>query len=262
VPAQAVNPSLLSHLSRKAFGLGFPLALALVLTLPAAHGSSPSCPKGDQRDPGWQWRPEMDRCEGIRRTKPIAADGLRLTSYTIGLASPRKDRRGGSVFVLQVPVLPEGRREPLVAVEAWKANYRMEPRRLEATRQGWKHFSWGAAVIQGQGITADQLRATALLRTPGDTDQWLPVLLGPASGYNLVISSNASLRVSSVRLLGPNKEKVKDCLTRPALLDQDLPCSWNAAGLKAGPYRLLVRNEAGDTLLDETLRHDPRWLTP
>ena len=255
-----MNPSLLSCLSCETLLLGFPLALALGLSLPAAHASSPSCLKGDQRDPGWQWRPEMDRCEGIRRTKPIAAEGLRLTSYTIGLASPRKSSRGGSIFVLQVPVLAQGRREPAVAVEAWKANYRMEPRRLEVSNQGWKRFSWGAAVIQGQGISADQLRATALLRTPGDTDQWLPVVFGPANGYNLVISSNASLRVSSVRIVGANMEKVRDCITRPALLDQDLPCAWNAAGLKPGAYRLLVRSEKGDTLLDETVRHDPRWL--
>lgn len=253
-------PSLLTRPPSRSRFLG--LALVISLTLLAAHAASPSCPKADPRDPDFQKRSEMERCEGVRRTKRISADGLRLSSYTIGQASPQKGSRGGNVFMLQVPASPPGLPEPQVAVEAWKGNYLMEPQRLAAATPGWKQFSWGAAVIQGQGIPSQQLRATALLRPPGDAKQWLPVRFAPAASYSLVISSNASLRVSSVRIVGPNNEVVANC-TASVRIDQDLPCTWKAADLPAGSYRVIARSSDSPDrlLLNETLRHDPRWLT-
>ncbi len=258
VDALAVNPSFLPPLLVGSFGIG--VALSLSLPLPAAVASSPSCTKADLRDSSFQLRPEMDRCEGTNPTKPIAANGVELTSYTIGQATPQPSARGGSVFALHVPVRPPGLPEPVVAVKAWKDNYRMLPLRFSAPKQGWKGFTWGAAVMQRQGISGDQLRATAQLKPPGDSQQWLPVRFRPASSYSLVISSNASLVVTSVRILGPNKEKVADCIGRETRMDQDLPCTWRAANLPAGTYTLLARDGDGKTVLNETLRHDPRWL--
>ncbi len=254
--ALAVNPCLLPRFPSAICGVG--LALAALVALPAAHAA---CPKADPRDASYQKRTEMDRCEGVRRTKPIAADGLRLTSYTIGQARPLKGSRGGNVFTLQVPVSPAGLPEPEVAVEAWKGNYLMEPVRLVAASQGWKEFSWGAAVIQGQGILGHELRATARLRPSGDSYQWLPVWFGRASSYSLVISSNASLRVTSVRIVNPDNQIVAQC-SASARIDQDLLCTWKAADLPAGTYRLIARSPEPNSplLLNATLRHDPRWL--
>jgi hypothetical protein len=149
---------------------------------------------------------------------------------------------------------------PKVAVEAWKANYRMEPLRLAAPKQGWSEFSWAETVIQGERIPYHQLRATALLRPPGDANQWLPVRFAPASSYSLVISSNGSLPIANVRIVRPDNQTVAQC-TVPIRLDQDLLCSWKAADLPAGPYLLRARDKNGRTVLNETLRHDPRWLS-
>lgn len=255
--SQTVNPSLLTRLPCAAHGVGF--AFVVLLALPAALASTPACTKADPRDPDYQRRTEMDRCEGISRTNAIGADGLRLTSYTIGQASPQKGPRGGNVFTLQIPVSPPGLPEPAVAVVAWKGNYRMEPLRLAAANQGWKEFSWGAAVIQGQGIPYGQLRATALLKPSGDANQWLPVRFAPASSYNLVITSNTSLPIATVRILRSDYKVVAECPSRPRM-DQDLLCTWKAADLPAGTYLLRARAEDGRTVLNETLRHDPRWL--
>ena len=254
----AMSHPLITRAPHRSIALG--IALALSLTLPAAEASSPSCTKADLRDPDFQRRPEMDRCEGTDPTKPIAANGLELTSYTIGQARPEPSVRGGSVFALHVPVSPKGLPEPVVAVKAWKDNYRMLPLRYSAPKQGWKGFAWGASVMQRQGISGDQLRATAQLKPPGDSQQWLPVRFRPASSYNLVISSSASLVVTSVRIVGPNKEKVAECIGRETRMDQDLSCTWRAANLPAGTYTLLARDGDGRTVLNETLRHDPRWL--
>jgi hypothetical protein len=257
VKALAMNPSLFTQLPCASRSMG--LALVVSLSLPAAHASTPTCRKADLRTPDYQKRTEMERCEGIRREKPIAADGLQLTSYTIGQASPQKGTLGGNVFTLQIPVGPPGLPEPVVAVKAWKGNYRMEPLRLGAADQGWKAFSWGAAVIQGQRIPSQQLRATALLRSPGDADQWLPVRFAPASSYSLVISSNGSLPIASVRIVTPDNKKVEEC-SGPTRMDQDLLCTWKAADLPRGTYLLRARDENGRMVLNETLLHDPRWL--
>ena len=82
-----MNPSLFTQLPCASRSMG--LALVVSLSLPAAHASTPTCRKADLLTPDYQKRTEMDRCEGIRREKPIAADGLQLTSYTIGQASPQ-----------------------------------------------------------------------------------------------------------------------------------------------------------------------------
>jgi hypothetical protein len=246
-----------SHLNQ-AIGI----VLVLSLGLPAAHSSTPTCPKSDSDASSYQQRTEMDRCEGVRRSKPIAAVGLRLTSYTIGQSSPQKMGRGGEVFNIQVPASPPGLPEPAVRVEAWKGNYIMEPLRFAPPIGGWKTFSWGAAVIQGQGIPSRQLRATAEMRPPGDAIQWLPVRFSPASSYTIVVSSNGSLEVSSVRIIGPNKEKILNCSGRTRI-DQDLFCTWKAADLPTGNYRLIARSSdpGAPLLLNATLRHDPRWLS-
>ncbi|MFN6131798.1 MAG: hypothetical protein ACK46L_02620, partial [Synechococcaceae cyanobacterium] len=57
-----------------------------------AHAAPPPCPsRGDPRSTDYQFRPQMDRCEGIRRERPISADGMWLASYTIG--QPQSERR-------------------------------------------------------------------------------------------------------------------------------------------------------------------------
>ncbi len=251
-------PSLLTRPPSGSRCLG--LALLLSLALPAAHASSASCLQGDPRDADFQKRTEMERCEGIRRTKPIAADGLRLTSYTIGQAKLQRGSLGGTVFILQIPVSPAGLPEPEVAVEASKSNYLMTPLRFAPPKQGWKAFTWGAAVIQGQKIEGEQLRATARLRPSGDANQWLPVRFAPAAGYSLVISGNASLPITTVRIVRPDDRIVAQC-PAPARIEHDLVCTWKAADLPSGTYLLRARDESGKTVLNVTLRHDPRWLS-
>jgi hypothetical protein len=86
-----------------------------------------------------------------------------------------------------------------VSVQALGGDYQMTPLRLGSPRQGWRAFEWGAGLIQREQISASQLRATALLRQPGDADQWLPVKFTPAGVYSLVIASNGALPVATVR---------------------------------------------------------------
>ncbi|MEB3302375.1 MAG: hypothetical protein VKN56_10460 [Cyanobacteriota bacterium] len=239
-----------------------PLAIALALSpaLPAVEASSRSCSEDDLNDPAFQRRPDMDRCEGIDPTKPIAAHGLHLSSYAIGQATPQKRERGGSVLSLQVPVSPPGLPEPTLIVTAVKDNYLMEPLLYTAPKQGWKGFTWGTEVLRKRKISASRLRALALLKPDGDAHQLLPVRFGPASSYNLVISSTTALKVTTMRILSPKKEIVAECISRATRLDQDLPCPWRAANLPAGTYTFLARDEHGKEVLNQLLRHDPRWL--
>jgi hypothetical protein len=254
-----MNHTLTTGFPHGSIALG--MALALAVAAPSAEASRPSCTERNLYDPEFQRRPEMDRCEGIDPTREIAANRLLLTSYTIGQASPQPRPRGGSFFLLQVPVSPPGLPEPEVTVAAWKGNYRMVPLRFAEPKRGWKLFTWGAGVIQGQGISSAQLRATALLNPPGDSLQWLPVRFQPASSYSLVMSSPASLTVTSVRILDSNKKMVAQCTRGETRIDQDLSCTWKAAELPAGTYKLQARDGNGKTVLNATLRHDPRWLS-
>jgi hypothetical protein len=119
---------------------------------------------------------------------------------------------------------------------------------------------WGAAVIQREEIRVNQLRAIALLRQPGDADQRLPVKFAPAGEYNLVIASNASVPVATVRIVDADNLLVRECLVPPRL-ETELPCRWEARDRPAGNYRLIVHSAEGNkTLLNVSLRHDPRWL--
>jgi hypothetical protein len=116
-------------------------------------------------------------------------------------------------------------------------------------------------LIQREKIGASQLRATALLRPPGDVDQWLPVKFTAAGVYSLVIASNAALPVANVRILGPGRRLVKEC-SGPIRLETELLCRWDGRNDPAGIYRLVARSaEGGGELLNMSLRHDPRWLS-
>lgn len=48
----------------------------------------------------------MVRCEGIRASRPIAAIGLRLASYSIGLPQPQRLVEQGRCFACRYPPLP------------------------------------------------------------------------------------------------------------------------------------------------------------
>jgi hypothetical protein len=233
------------------------LLLALCAAAPAS--AAPPCPsREDPRSTAYQFREQMDRCEGIRGSRPIAAVGLRLASYTIGQPQSEPRAQRGEVFRLQVPA---GLDSPAVTVQALGGDYQMTPLRLGSPRQGWRAFEWGAGLIQREKIGASQLRATALLRPPGDVDQWLPVKFTAAGVYSLVIASNAALPVANVRILGPGRRFVKEC-SGPTRLETELLCRWDGRNDPAGIYRLVARSaEGGGELLNMSLRHDPRWLS-
>ena len=73
------------------FALASALALVVVATAaPARAGTPPCSTKGDARSTAYQFRQQMDRCEGIRASRPIAAIGLRLASYSIGIPQPQR----------------------------------------------------------------------------------------------------------------------------------------------------------------------------
>jgi hypothetical protein len=236
---------------------GFGLLGALCAATPASAAPPPCPSREDPRSTAYQFRAQMDRCEGIRGSRPIAAVGLRLASYTIG--QPQSERRAqrGEVFRLQVPA---GLESPAVTVQARGGDYQMTPLRLGSPRQGWRTFEWGAGLIQRETISPSQLRATALLRQPGDADQWLPVKFNPAGVYSLVIASHGALPVANVRILGPGSRLVLEC-SGPTRLESELLCRWDGRKDPAGTYRLVARSaDGGGALLNVSLRHDPRWL--
>ena len=252
-------------MTRRWFQYRFALASALVLVVvamaaPARAGTPPCSTKGDARSTAYQFRQQMDRCEGIRASRPIAAIGLRLASYSIGIPKPQRRAEHGEVLSLQVPAAAAGQDDPAVTVQARGGSYQMTPLRLDSSSEGWRAFEWGAGVIKREAISANQLRATALLRQPGDADQWLPVKFAPAGAYNLVIASNGALPVASVRILGPDGRLEREC-SGPTRLETELPCRWEARDRPAGIYRLIARSaESGSPLLNVSLRHDPSWL--
>ena len=257
LPKAVINPQRCVALA--ASGLS---ATALLLALCAAAPASaapPPCPsQEDPRSTAYQFREQMDRCEGIRGSRPIAAVGLRLASYTIGLPQSEPRAQRGEVFRLQVPADLDS---PAVSVQALGGDYQMTPLRLSSPRQGWRAFEWGAGLIQREQIGASQLRATALLSPPGDADQWLPVKFTAAGVYSLVIASNGSLPVATVRILGPGRRLVKEC-SGPTRLETELHCRWDGRNDPAGLYRLVARSaEGGGELLNVSLRHDPSWLS-
>lgn len=230
---------------------------ALCAAAPASAAPSPCPSKEDPRSTAYQFRPQMDRCEGIRSSRPIAAVGLRLASYTIGQAQSERRAEWGKVFRLQVPA---GLESPAVTVQARGGDYQMTPLRLGSPRQGWRAFEWGAGLLQRENISPSQLRATAFLRQPGDADQWLPVKFTPAGVYSLVIASNGALPVANVRILGPGSRLVQEC-SGPTRLETELLCRWDGRKDPAGTYRLVARSaDGGGALLNVSLRHDPRWL--
>ena len=223
-----------------------------------AFSAAPPCPsREDPRSTAYQFRAQMERCEGIRGSRPITAIGLRLASYTIGEAKRERRADWGEVIRLQVPA---GLESPAVMVQARGGDYQMTPLRLGSPRQGWRTFEWGAGLIQREQISASQLRATALLRQPGDADQWIPVKFTPAGGYSLVIASNGALPVANVRIIGPGNRLVQEC-SGPTRLETELLCNWDGRNEPAGTYFLVARSAEGrGNLLNVSLRHDPRWL--
>ncbi|MFN9622265.1 MAG: hypothetical protein ACK587_05455 [Cyanobacteriota bacterium] len=232
----------------------------VVLALAAwASAAPPPCPsREDPRSTAYQLRTQMERCEGIRGSRPIVAIGLRLASYTIGEAKRERRAEWGEVIRLQVPA---GLEATVVTVQARGGDYQMTPLRLGSPRQGWRAFEWGAGLILRENISPSQLRATALLRQPGDADQWLPVKFTPAGVYSLVIASNGALPVANVRILGPGKRLVQEC-SGPTRLETELLCNWDGRNEPAGTYILVARSAEGrGNLLNVSLRHDPRWLS-
>ena len=226
---------------------------------PPAAAAPPPCPsREDPRSTAYQFRAQMDRCEGIRGSRPIAAIGLRLASYTIGEAKRERRAEWGEVIRLQVPAGPES---PAVMVQARGGDYQMTPLRLGSPRQGWRAFEWGAGLIQRENISPSQLRATALLRQPGDVDQWLPVKFTPAGVYSLVIASNGALPLANVRIIGPGNRLVQEC-SGHTRLETELLCRWDGRKDPAGTYRLVARSaDGGGAPLNVSLHHDPRWLS-
>lgn len=200
----------------------------------------------------------MDRCEGIRASRPIAALGLRLASYTIGQAPSERRAERGEVYRLLVPAVQGS---PAVTVQARGGDYQMTPLVLGSPRQGWRPFEWGSGLMRREQISASQLRATALLSQQGDADLWLPVKFAPAGVYSLVITSNGALPIAHVRILGPGSRLVQEC-SGPTMVETELLCRWDGRNDSAGTYRLVARSaEGGGALLNVSLRHDPSWLT-
>ena len=232
--------------------------LAVVFSVSAAAQSPPCSTRENPRSKVYQFRAQMDRCEGIRSSRPIAARGLRLASYTIGQAQGQRRLQGGEVYRLLVPA---GQGSAAVTVQALGGEYQMTPLRLGSPHKGWRPFEWGAGLIRRENISASQLRATALLSQPGNADQWLPVKFSPAGSYSLVIASNGALPVAHVRILGPGSRLVQEC-SGPTRLESELLCRWDGRNVPAGTYRLVARSaEGGGTLLNVSLRHNPDWLT-
>lgn len=236
--------------------------LLMVTLAPPAPAQPPCTTRGNPRSTAYQFRAQMDRCEGVRGSRPIAAAGLRLASYTIGQPQSQPRQSRGEVFSLQVPATPAGQGDPSVTVQARGGEYQMTPLRLGSPQQGWREFVWGSGLLQQEGISSNQLRATALLRQPGDADQWLPVKFAPAGAYNLVVTSNGAMPVAYVRILGPDNRLVREC-SGSTRLETELPCRWEARDRPAGTYRLIARSaDSGRPLLNVSLRHDPSWLVP
>jgi hypothetical protein len=232
--------------------------LALLLAALSTAAAPPPCStKENPRSTTYQFRTQMDRCEGMRASRPISAEGLRLASYTIGQI--QIERRANRTEVLRL-LVPSVLGQPAVTLQARGREYQMTPLRLGNPHQGWLPFEWGAGLIQRENISASQLRATALLRQPGDADQWLPVKFTPAGVYSLVIASNGTLPVANVRILGPGNRLVQEC-SGPTRLEGELLCRWDGRKDPAGTYRLVARSaDGGGALLNVSLRHDPRWL--
>ena len=153
--------SLVPMLSAVASALG---SFMLALSATASAAPPPCLSREDPRSTAYQFQAQMDRCEGIRGSRPISAVGLRLASHTIG--QPQTERRAewGEVLRLQVPA---GLKPPAVTVQAGGGDYQMTPLRLGSPRRGWRAFEWGAGLILRENISASELRATALLRQPG-----------------------------------------------------------------------------------------------
>ena len=149
---------------------------------------------------------------------------------------------------------------PELKVQARGGEYQMIALQLGLPRQGWRDFIWSAGLIRREAIHPRELRATARLHQPGDLDLWIPVKFTPASGYNLVIASNGALPLANVRILGPGNRLVQEC-SGPTRLETELLCRWDGRKDPAGTYRLVARSaDGGGSLLNVSLRHDPRWL--
>ena len=239
----------------------FGSAVVLALAGPAPAGPPPCRTSWNQLGTAYQFRPKMDRCEGMRGERPISAVGPWLASYSIGEVRGQKRPQGGESFNLLVPAIGSARQMPELKVQARGGEYQMIPLQLGLPRQGWRDFIWSAVLIRREAIHPRELRATARLRQPGgDLDLWIPVKFTPASGYSLVIASNGALPLANVRILGPGNRLVQEC-SGPTRLETELLCRWDGRTDPAGTYLLVARSaDSGGALLNVSLRHDPRWL--
>ena len=130
----------------------------------------PCGPKGKDRSTLYQERQEMRRCEGVE-PKEIAASGIRLANFTIGVPRFTRSLDGGQEIRLRIP--PSGRAtpDPEVWVVETTRNYKMKPLAYSQAPDRWRDFSWGASVLHQLSIQPEQLRATALLKGGGGADQ-------------------------------------------------------------------------------------------
>lgn len=231
----------------------------VALATQAPAGTPPCTTQGNPRTTDYQFRQQMDRCEGIFDSRPIAAIGLSLASYTIGVPLAQRRAGQGEVIGLQVPAGSASQKEPAVTVQANGGDYKMTPLGLASPRAGWRSFYWGAGVIRRENISLSQLHATALISQSGQAHQKLPVKFAPAGAYNLAITTNGAQRVAYVRIVNSNNQLVSDC-AGSTRLERELHCRWEARNRPAGSYRLIARSTEGGTLLNENLLHDPSWL--
>jgi hypothetical protein len=209
----------------------------------------------------------MERCEGIRHSKPIVARGMRLANFTIGRPNPIKTEDEGIEFSFQVPILSGNMSDPDINVQALRSSYLMIPLRLGSAKSGWKTFAWGGGVIRRERVDPGELRSTAVLSQSGDADLWIPVRFLQSITYSIIISSNASLKISGVSIVDSKNNTVYVC-SGPTRLESELLCQWNGRSRDgrtspAGSYRLVAQPaEMGIPPLNLSLRHDPKWLLP
>lgn len=238
---------------------GLLLAWLSAGSVPVMAQGLPCGQKGNERSTLYQERQKMRRCEG-EEPKEIAASGIRLANFTIGVPRFTRSPDGGQEIRLRIPTLGRSKADPEVWVVETTRNYRMKPLAYIQAPDRWRDFSWGASVLHQLSIQPQQLRTTALLKGEGDADRVLPVLFAADATYSIEVAFNPSLRLRVFRVIGPDGAVVEDFL---ASGNSTGKTTWDARRLPRGTYTIQARtNDPASKPLLLQVQHDPRWLRP
>ena len=193
-------------------------------------------------------RRENNRCEGLQRRN--------ISSSTFDLISFSTSNIYRYPKTLNIRVRGTGRTRPIIEVQSFFRNYRLDRVKARYTAFGF-NFPLKTGVLRRAAIPWRKLRSLAYINRNSNRI-YFPVILGKSSGkYKFIINSprRNTFPIFKIRRNG------RTILSKPRKTPRrgHITLTWKYGKAPAGIYELYIVNGKGKRRTFR-FRHNPRWL--